>query len=42
MILMRLTKSGKTTYEGTKIHRVTFQFGLQQLIHQVTHIIGET
>ena len=32
---------GKTTYEDTRIDRVTFQFGLEQLIHEPTHIIGE-
>ena len=32
---------GKTTYEGTRIDGITFQFGLEQLIHDPTHNIGE-
>ena len=32
---------GKTTYEGTRIDGITSQFGLEQLIHEPTHIIGE-
>ena len=32
---------GKATYEGTRIDGITSQFGLQQLIHELTHIIGE-
>ena len=32
---------GKTNYEGTRIEGITFQFGLEQLIHEPTHIIGE-
>ena len=32
---------GKTTYEGTTIDGITSQFGLEQLIHESTHIIGE-
>ena len=29
---------GRTTYEGTRIDRITSQFGLEQLIHETTHI----
>ena len=32
---------GKTTYEGTRKDGITFQFGLEQLIHEPTHITGE-
>ena len=32
---------GKTTYEGTRIDGITSQFGLEQLIHEPTHITGE-
>ena len=32
---------GKTTYEGTRIDGITSQFGLEQLIHEPTHIIGQ-
>ena len=32
---------GKTTYEGTKIDGITSQFGLEELIHEPIHIIGE-
>ena len=32
---------GKTTYEGTRIDGITSQFGLEQLIHEPTSIIGE-
>ena len=32
---------GKTIYEGTRIDGITSQFGLEQLIHEPTHIIGE-
>ena len=31
----------KTTYEGARIDGVTSQFGLEQLIHEPNHIIGE-
>ena len=31
----------KTTYEGTRMDGITSQFGLEQLIHEPTHIIGE-
>ena len=32
---------GKTTHEGTRIGVITSQFGLEGLIHEPTHIIGE-
>ena len=32
---------GKTTYEGTRIDGISSQFGLEQLIREQTHIIGE-
>ena len=32
---------GETTYEGTRIDGITSQFGLEQLIHEPTHIIRE-
>ena len=32
---------GKTTYEGTRIDGIMSQFGLEQLIPEPTHIIGE-
>ena len=32
---------GKTTYEGTRIDGITYQFELEQLIHESTHIFGE-
>ena len=32
---------GKTTYEGRRIDGITSQFGLEQVIHEPTHIIGE-
>ena len=32
---------GEATYEGTRIDGITSQFGLEQLIHEPTHIIGE-
>ena len=32
---------GKATYEGTRIDGITSQFGLEQLIHEPTHITGE-
>ena len=32
---------GKTTYEGTKFDGITFRLGLEQLIHEPTHIIEE-
>ena len=32
---------GKTTYEDTRIDGITSQFGLEQLIHVPTHVIGE-
>ena len=31
-----------TTYEGSKIGSVTFQFGLQQIIKEPTHFIGDS
>ena len=31
-----------TTYEGSKIEGVTSKFGLQQIIKEPTHIIGDT
>ena len=34
--------SGKTTYEGTRIDGIASQFGLEQQIHEPTHIIGES
>ena len=35
-------KYDKTTYKGSKIHAVTSQFGLQQLIKEPTHILGKS
>ena len=35
-------KSNKTTYEGSKIDGLTSNFGLQQLIKEPTHIIGNS
>ena len=32
---------GKTTYEGIRIDGITSQLGLEQLIHEPTHIIEE-
>ena len=32
---------GKSTYECIRIGGITSQFGLEQLIHEPTHIIGE-
>ena len=32
---------GETAYEGTRIDGITSQFGLEKLIHETTHIIGE-
>ena len=32
---------GKTTYKRTRIDVITSQFGLEQLTHEPTHIIGE-
>ena len=32
---------GKATYEGTRIDSIVSQFGLEQLIHESTHIIRE-
>ena len=32
---------GKTTYEGTRIDGFTSHFGLKQLIHEPTRIIGD-
>ena len=32
---------GKTTYEGTRIDGITSQFGLEQLIHERSHITKE-
>ena len=31
----------KTTYEGTRFDGTACQIGLEQLIHETTHIIGE-
>ena len=33
---------GKTTYEGTRIDGITSQLGLEELIHEPTHTIGES
>ena len=33
---------GKTTYEGTRIDGIMSQFELEPLIHEPTHIIGES
>ena len=35
-------KSDKRTYEGSKINGLTSNFGLQQLIKEPTHIIGNS
>ena len=35
-------KSDNTTYEGSKIDGVTSTFGLQQIINESTHIIGDS
>ena len=35
-------KQDKTTYEGSKINAITSQFGLQQLIKEPTHILGNS
>ena len=35
-------KHDQTTYEGSKIDGVTSQFGLQQLIREPTHILGNS
>ena len=35
-------KHDKTTYEGSKIDAITSQFGLQQLIKEPTHILGDS
>ena len=35
-------KCNKTTYKGSKIDAVTSQFGLQQLIKELTHILGNS
>ena len=35
-------KHDQTTYEGSKIDAVTSQFGLQQLIKEPTHILGNS
>ena len=33
---------GKTTYKGTGIDGITSQLGLEELIHEPTHIVGES
>ena len=33
---------GKTTYKGTGIDGITYQLGLEELIHEPTHIVGES
>ena len=35
-------KHDKTTYEGSKINAVTSQFGIQQLIKEPSHILGNS
>ena len=35
-------KGDKTTYEGSKIDGITSTFGLQQMINEPTHIIGDS
>ena len=35
-------KGDKTTYEGSKIDGITSTFGLQQIINEPTHIIGDS
>ena len=35
-------KSNKTTYEGLKINAFASQFGLQQLINELTHLTGNS
>ena len=35
-------KHNRTTYEGSKIDAVTSQFGLQQLIKEPSHILGNS
>ena len=35
-------KHDKTTYEGSKMDAVNSQFGLQQLIKEPTHILGNS
>ena len=35
-------KHNKTTYEGSKIEAITFQFGLKQLILEPTHILSNS
>ena len=37
----RVVPLWKTTYEGTKIDGITSQCGLEQLIHEPAHIIGQ-
>ena len=37
---MHKQKDG-TTYDGTRINGITSQFGLEQLIHEPTHLTGE-
>ena len=32
----------KTAYEGTRIDGITSQFGLEQVIHEQNHILGES
>ena len=31
---------GKTTYESTRIDRITSQFGMEKLLHELAHITG--
>ena len=35
-------KGDKTTHEGSKIDGITSSFGLQQIINEPTHIIGDS
>ena len=35
-------KHNKTTFKGSKIDSVTSQFGLQQIIKELTHIFGKS
>ena len=37
-----LYSQDKTTYEGSRIESITSQFGLLQLIKELTHILNET
>ena len=35
-------KGDKTSYEGSKIHAIASQFGLQQLINEPTHLVADS